>query len=186
MERWVIKSEKNIFSSSVFTLKELRCAHPEKEDEFEFFILNSPDWINVVAVTENNEIIFVRQHRLGTDEYTYETPAGLMEKDEDPFDAARRELLEETGYAPGSLRLMKKLSANPAIQNNYIYFFCATGCTRISGQDLDLQEDIDVELYPEEQVVHMIESGEIDHSIIVNALNLYFSEKRRAESSLSG
>ena len=78
MERWVIKSEKNIFSSSVFTLKELRCAHPEKEDEFEFFILNSPDWINVVAVTENNEIIFVRQHRLGTDEYTYETPAGLM------------------------------------------------------------------------------------------------------------
>jgi 8-oxo-dGTP pyrophosphatase MutT (NUDIX family) len=125
--------------------------------------------------------IFVVQHRLGTGTHCLETPAGLVEVGEDPRLAALRELREETGYEAGSMVLMKKLAANPAILNNYIYFFRAEHCRKVGAQTLDAAEDIEVRTYSPEQVRAMLDDGTIDHSIIVTALALYFqtsSEKQ--------
>ena len=175
MSNWIVEKRTSIFRTGIFELESLNCRHPEKPDSHTFFILNSPDWINVVAVDEEGRFITVNQHRLGTGECTIETPAGLIEPGEAPETAACRELLEETGYVPGELRLMKRLSANPAIMNNHIYFFRATGCRKAASQDLDAAEDIEVQLLTRDEIQAMLDGGEINHSIIVTALMLFFS-----------
>jgi ADP-ribose pyrophosphatase len=174
MIKWTIKNQKTVFESNIFKVRSLACLHPVKSIEHNFHILDMPDWINVVALTEDDKFIMVRQHRLGTDEFTLETPAGLIEKGERPKTAALRELMEETGYKPKNITLMKKLYTNPAIMNNYIYFYLATGCAKIEKQRLDLAEDIEVRLYNKPEIQAMLQNGKINHSIIITALCLYF------------
>lgn len=174
MDKWQINNRDTIFESGVFTIDRLKCHHPGKKVSHDFCILKTPDWINVVALSEDGSFIMVRQHRLGTDDYTLETPAGLIERGEKPEEAARRELEEETGYSPGDLLLLKRLSANPAIMNNHIYFYLATGCRKTHRQKLDLAEDIEVLLYTREEIIDLIKTNRIDHSIIITALSLYF------------
>ncbi len=174
MKKWDIINRSDIIGAGVFSIQKLECRHPVKALNHDFYLLNTPDWINVVALTEDDRFIMVRQHRLGTDEFTLETPAGLINPGEEPLAAARRELKEETGYTAGHIIPLKRLSANPAILNNYIHFFLATDCRKTDVQDLDPAEDIDVELIDRANIPAMIEDGSINHTIIVAAFNLYF------------
>jgi len=174
MNKWIIKNIKNLFSNKIFNLKDIECYHPVKSVSHDFYIIESPDWINVVAITKDNQFILVKQHRLGTNEFTIETPAGIIEKDEPPEEAAQRELLEETGYKANELLLLKKLSSNPAVFNNQIFFFLARDCKKIAFQNLDKTEDIEIQLHSSDEVISMIKDGSINHSIIITALSLYF------------
>lgn len=178
MKKWEILDRSDVISTGVFSMQKLQCRHPVKHIEHPFFLLNTPDWINVVALTDDDRFIMVRQHRLGTDECTLETPAGLINPGEEPLAAAIRELREETGYTASDIVLLKRLSANPAILNNYIYFYLATGCSKTDGQDLDPAEDIDVELYERERIPDLIETGVINHTIIIAAFSLYFNSRK--------
>ncbi|HSV97210.1 MAG TPA: NUDIX hydrolase [Spirochaetota bacterium] len=178
MKKWEILDRADLISTGVFSIQRLQCRHPVNKIEHPFYLLNTPDWINVVALTDDNRFIMVRQHRLGTDECTLETPAGLINAGEEPAAAAFRELQEETGYTAADIVLLKRLSANPAILTNYIYFYLATGCRKTGGQKLDPAEDIDVELYGRDQIPDLIEKGVINHTIIVAAFSLYFSSMR--------
>ncbi len=176
MDKWRIKSRKNVFSRKIFTIDDLECYHDKKNENHTFTIIRTPVWINVVAVTSDKRIILVKQHRLGTDEITYETPAGIAESNEDPIESAKRELLEETGCIPKKIVLMKKLKANPAIMDTDIYFYFAEGCEFHNEQSLDEAEDIEVELFSIEEIVKMIDDGRIDHSIIITAILLYLKD----------
>ncbi len=177
MNRWVIKSSEDIFRRRIFAVKDIECYHPDKDVTHRFFTLSTPDWINIVAVTEDNRYIMVRQHRLGTDEITLETPGGLVEEGESPEETALRELREETGYEAGEIHLLKKLSVNPAIFNNYIYFYFARNCRRIHEQDLDPAEDIEVLTFTRDEIMSMINDGPVSHTIILAAFYLYFLSK---------
>ncbi|MCX7679166.1 MAG: NUDIX hydrolase [Spirochaetes bacterium] len=179
MAKWVIEKSESVFRTKIFSINRLLCTHPAKSVTHEFYILHNPDWINVVAIDTAGNFIFVEQHRLGTGTYTLETPAGLIETGEDPVEAAKRELLEETGYEAGKIVLMRKLAANPAIMNNYIYFFLAENCRKICEQQLDIAEDIRVKTFSPQEVQKMLSNGIIDHSIIVTALSLYFMQKEK-------
>ncbi|MBN1533208.1 MAG: NUDIX hydrolase [Spirochaetes bacterium] len=150
------------------------CRHPDKGVAYDFFTIDTSNWINVVARTDGGDFILVRQHRLGSDEVTLETAGGLIEPGEQPESCARRELLEETGYECGSVHLLKRLAVNPAIMNNAIYIYYAGRCRKVADQRLDLAEDIEIVTCSEERIRDMIESGVIDHSIVVMALQLYF------------
>jgi ADP-ribose pyrophosphatase len=174
MKKWIIKSEQELFRRRMFAVKDMECYHPDKNVTHKFFTLNTPDWINVVAVTTEGTFIMVKQHRLGTDEITLETPGGLIEDGEPPEETARRELREETGYEAGEIHLLKKLSVNPAIFNNYIYFYYARNCTKIHEQDLDSAEDIEVLTLTHDEIMETINGGRINHTIIITALYLYF------------
>jgi len=177
MSKWKIKDSKVIFKEKIFILKDLDCYLASKDLDHHFHVLETFDWINVVALTEEQKFILVKQHRLGTNEVTIETPGGIVEKNEPAQNSAERELLEETGFKTGKIFPLKKLAVNPAIINNQISFFYASDCRLVSAQNLDLAEDIEVLLCSEEEVLEMIKTGQINHSIVITALSLYFLSK---------
>lgn len=127
-----------------------------------FYVWEYPPWLNVIAVTENGEIVLIRQYRHGIGKVSYELPAGVHDKpDESILEAAQRELLEETGYGAGTWKQWMALSANPALQNNITYTFLATGVCKVSQQQLDTTEEISVHPVSPEKLSELIDNGEI-------------------------
>ncbi len=174
MEKWIKKKSVDTKHGRLFTLKRVQCYHPKLDISYDFSLIETMDWINVVAVTEDGRFILVKQHRLGTDTITRETPGGVIEEYESADETALKELIEETGYRPERMHLLGKLAANPAIMGNHIYFYYAENCREAEGQDLDKIEDIEVELCEADEIIRMLKTGELDHAYVVTALSLFF------------
>lgn len=174
MIKWIQKNNNRLLTRPIFSVSDIECYHPEKDVNHTFFKISTHDWINVVAKDKNNDYIMVRQHRLGTDEITIETVGGLIDRDEAPEKAAIRELEEETGFTAQKIHHLKTMTVNPAIMDNRIHIFYADNCTPTSNQNLDKAEDIEIVMLSGEKLVEMIKTGEINHSIVINALSLFW------------
>ena len=128
----------------------------------DYFIQEFPPWVNVVAVTRDQQLVMIRQYRPGLEAVHYELPAGATEPDEadsgDHEAAARRELLEETGYGGGRWSLLMTLSANPALQNNLNYTYLAEDVEPVGEPDPDATEDLRVHLVPLDEAAALIEA----------------------------
>jgi len=144
--------------------------------QHDFYILEFPDWANVVAVTEDGQVVLVRQYRHGIDAINLEIPGGVVDAGEEAIAAAARELREETGYIPRDIKLLSSVSANPAIQGNWCHLFLATGCRRVQEQDLDGTESITVELVNLAELREMLKVGNIHHSLNCLAIALALEE----------
>ena len=136
----------------------------------EYYVLEYPDWVNVVAITTGGDFVFVRQYRHGIDEVCHEIVAGVIEPGEQPEAAARRELEEETGYGGGSWRELMVLSPNPSTVTNIVHCFVATGVERTAAQHLDATEDIEVCLFSKDEVRQMLRRGEIMQALMAAPL----------------
>lgn len=112
----------------------------------EYYVLEYPNWVNVIALTDDNQVILVRQYRHAAGEEILELPGGVIEENESPEQAARRELLEETGYEFTSFEFLADLYANPSTANNKTHCFLASGGIKTSEQELDRGEELIVEL----------------------------------------
>lgn len=143
----------------------------------EYYVLEYPDWINVIAVTKEGQMVLVRQYRHGLGQTCFEIVAGVMEQGEDPEVAARRELQEETGYAGGEWRELMVLSPNSSTCTNVTHCYLATGVEKVSGQYLDETEDIDVYLYNKVEVRSMLERGDIKQALMAAPLWRFFAEE---------
>ena len=141
-----------------------------EDHEGVFYVLDAPDWVNVVALTENREAVLVEQFRYGTDKPSLEIAGGVCDPGESPLETAKRELEEETGYISDNWSSLGKVSANPAILNNYNHFFLAEGCTRTGEMSLDQHERIKVHTLPYDDFLDRVRDGTIDHSIVVAAV----------------
>jgi ADP-ribose pyrophosphatase len=135
------------------------------------FVLEFRDWVTVVALTKDQDVVMERQYRHGAQKVILELPGGVMDaEDESPLSAARRELLEETGYTSDSFIQIGCVSPNPAIQTNLIYYFLALNAEKVASQDLDETEEIEVLLRPLNEVIAMAKNSELFQSMQVGAL----------------
>ena len=136
----------------------------------EFYVLEYPTWVNVIARTTDGLYVMVRQYRHGLDCVLTEPCAGVAEKGETPEQAARRELLEETGFGGGEWSLISVLSANATSMSNLSYSFFATGVVKISEQYLDETEDVKCMLMTKGELMALLERDELKQSLMAAPL----------------
>ena len=175
---WKIISSTRDKSYRVFSLRTDRATSPRTGIEHDFFILESSSWVNVIPLTPEQEVVLVRQYRHGTRDITLEIPGGLVEKSDTPEQAAKRELLEETGYRPLETCSLGSVHPNPAIQNNECYTFLAKDVFLAGKQQQDEREDIEVLLRPLSEIPRLIRDREITHSLVLAAFYRFFMEYR--------
>lgn len=145
----------------------------------EYYVLEYPTWVNVTAVTKSGEYVMIRQYRHGIGRTGIEIVAGVCEPGEQPEAAARRELMEETGYSGGTWRELMTVSANTSTMNNVCHCFLATGVERKGGQHLDRTEDIEVRVMTENEVFGLLADGKILQSLMAAPLWKHFYEKQK-------
>lgn len=148
--------------------------------EKSFYLLDFPNWVNVVAVTEQQEMVFVRQYRYGSDRVELEIPGGVVESGEGALAAGCRELMEECGYAGDRSRIIGEVNPNPAIQGNRCSTVLVENARLVGEQQMDEMEDIEVLLMPVEKVLDDLQKGTlpIDHGLVLNALSFYLFQKK--------
>ena len=142
----------------------------------EYYVLEYPTWINVIAVTDGGEYVLIRQYRHGIGETNFEIVAGVCEDGEQPVDAARRELMEETGYSGGEWSEIMTVSANTSTMNNLCHCFVATGVRRLAAPHQEATEDISVHLLGTDEVRRLLTDGEIKQATMLAPLWRYFAE----------
>lgn len=149
--------------------------NPRNEMIQKMVILDTPDSANVVALTTNGQIVFVRQYRFGIKDYTIELPGGIVDPGEDAKVAAIRELREETGHTARYWHELGKIASNPVFMNGYIHHYVATEADKTAPLELDDGEDIDIQYYSIEETRKMLYKGKFGHPHTVSALVGFFN-----------
>lgn len=143
----------------------------------EYYVLEYPSWVNVIAITSENRFVMIEQYRHGLADVFTELVAGVVEESEEPLAAARRELLEESGYAGGEWELMTVLSQNPSTTNNFTYCYIARGVVKVAEQNLDATEDIAVRLLTEAEVRDLLARDALKQALMAAPLWKFFATK---------
>jgi ADP-ribose pyrophosphatase len=173
---WPLISSRLDRSFRIFNLRMDRALSPRTGEEHDFIVLASSPWVNVIALTDREEVVLIHQYRHGIREVTLEIPGGLVDAGDDPRAAAKRELSEETGYRGDEWIDLGYVHPNPAIQDNRCHTFLALGVKPAGTQSLDDKEDIALVLKPLAEIPRLIREGAITHSLVVCAFWRFFME----------
>jgi len=179
LKPWKLISSKLNESFRIFNLRTDRARSPRTDKEHDFYILESSDWVNVIPITSQNDVLLVRQYRHGIRDITLEIPGGIIEKNDSPDDAVRRELLEETGYRESELILLGSVHPNPAFLNNRCFTYVARDVYLVGKQEQDEKEDIEILLRPLDMIPGLIREGKITHSLVLAAFYRFYMEYER-------
>lgn len=172
---WKVISSEYLARQPWYTVRHECVELPDGRRIPDYYVFEYPDWVNVIAITPRREFVFVSQYRHGLGETAYELVAGVSEpSDASMLDAARRELLEESGYGGGKWRELMVIAPNPATQNNLTHCFVAEGVERIGEQHPDATEDLRVHLFTEAEVRELLDRGAIRQALMAAPLWRYF------------
>ena len=168
--RWKTLASKTLLERWWLTLREDRVRLPSGAEIDEFHVAEYPDWALAIAVTDDGQAVLVEQYRYAVDRVALEFAAGVIAPNEPPLEAARRELLEETGYEADDWTALGKCAVEPARHTNYGHLFVAHGARRVAAPALDATEDLRVRLVPVTDLAELVERGEIVHGTHVAAV----------------
>lgn len=162
---WKTLSSHYIHKGPWATLRSDKCEMPNGHIVKDYYVLEYSNWVNAVAITEDNKILMVRQYRHAAEMVSLEIPGGVIEDGELPEQALRRELLEETGFQFDDFELLCTVYANPSTANNHTYCYLATGGKKTQEQSLDEQEEIIVETFSIAEVKKLLAENKIAQAL---------------------
>jgi 8-oxo-dGTP pyrophosphatase MutT (NUDIX family) len=172
LHTWERLTEEIVYECRIFALRRERSRFSRDNAEHEFHVLESPDWVNIVPLTADQHVVMVRQFRHGVREYTLEVPGGMVDpEDESPLVAARREMVEETGFDGDRIEPLGVVHPNPAIQANRCHTFVAHDVVRRHVPVFDSTEETEVALVPLADVPDLLRAGHITHALVVAAFH---------------
>lgn len=174
MEKWKTLDSEYIIRRPWLTARRDRLMMPDGTVHPEYYVLEYPTWVNVIAIDREGRFVMVRQYRHGLDDIFTELVAGVAEEGEEPLEAARRELMEETGYEGGEWELLTVLSANPGSQNNLTYSFIARGVEPAGERHLDATEDVVVVVLSRDELFNLLNSSQMKQALMAAPLWKYF------------
>jgi ADP-ribose pyrophosphatase len=158
----------------LFSIRTNRCRSPRTGYEHDFYVIDFPNWVQVLPITPEDQVVMVRQYRHGCGQILLELPGGLIDpEDGNPEESAERELLEETGYAAEELVLLAETYPQPAVLSNTGSTYLARNAKKIAESQPDAAEDIEICLVDLEKIPEMIRKGEIKNSQSIMGLSLY-------------
>ena len=176
---WQRLDSETVYSCRIFSLQKNTSRSPRTGKTHDFFVLDSTEWVNIIPVTPNEEVVLIRQYRHGTDDITLEIPGGMVDQEDvSPLHAARREMQEETGYDSDDIIPLGAIHPNPAIQGNRCHSFLARNVEKICEPSFDTTEETEVTLVPVSDLPEIVRQGLITHALVVVAFYWYDLLKR--------
>lgn len=164
-KHWKVLKSELVFDDKWYKLRRDEVELPNGKVMDDYYVSVRPDVVLTFPVTENGEVIFVRQYKHAAADVFIELPGGVIDDHEsNPKEAAKREMLEETGYTSDDVELVAEVIDNPTKDTNKIYFYLARNAYKIAEQDLDESESIEVLHIPVQEVENMVLSGQINVS----------------------
>ena len=171
--RWKKLREELFAKTRIFEVVKAYYQHPRRAQEQDFFVINPPDWVNVVALTPDRQLVLVRQFRYGINEFSLEIPGGVIDAGEDPVVAGLRELREESGFVGRNARLLGSVHPNPAMQSNRCHLVLVEDARRTAELDWDPDEEMEIVTLPVDEVYALAQRGGITHALVLDGLLLF-------------
>jgi len=168
---WPTLQSRPVSDHRIFKIRADLKQSPRTGRDHEFVVIESVDWVNVIALTPQREVVMVEQFRHGTNTVELEIPGGIMDAtDPSPVHCGIRELREETGYEGPEARLIGTVAANPAIMNNFCHTILVENCQLRHGVEFDHGEDIVTRLLPVAELPALVARGQIRHPLVAAAI----------------
>ena len=175
--RWKILDSTYLFNDTWFKVRKDTCLKPDGSIVSPYYVYEFPTWVTVLTVTHDQQVVMVKQYRHAIGEVSIEIPGGCVDDaDANLEQAVSRELMEETGYSFEKYYYLGKISPNPSTNSNWMHMFLATGGIKVSEQQLDEHEEIEVMLYSLEDLKQMIKEQRIIQAMHVTCIH-YALEK---------
>jgi ADP-ribose diphosphatase len=172
LHTWERLASEIAYACRIFSIRRDRSRFSRDQAEHDFHVLESTDWVNIIPITRAADVVMVRQFRHGIRDCTLEIPGGMVDAaDPSPLVAARREMIEESGYDSDRVEGLGSIHPNPAIQNNHCHSFVAYDVESRHDTHFDTTEETEVVLVPLARIPDLIRAGEITHALVVVAFH---------------